>query len=137
MHAKGSEKKAEEWMFVGGSLRGVTCLLNSKAFCNIPITVTAHSIVNSSRDVIQSKHLEGVSGDEIYENLSQHNTSVRRICIQWNNDLIPLSTFIFSLSVAPPFHNQLQTDTLILQLNHKFQTCDTVLSVSGLGKACA
>ena len=45
------------------------CLLKSKVMCNIPIKVSAHTSLNSSKGVIRPRDLEGISEDEMLENL--------------------------------------------------------------------
>jgi len=73
------------------------CLLKSKIFCNISITVTAHSSLNSSKGVIRSRDLEGVSEDEICKNLSSQGVkTVKRINVRRNNELIPTNTLILT-----------------------------------------
>ena len=47
-----------------------SCLLKSKTFCNIPVKVTPHSSLNFSKGVIRCRDLEGISEEEICENLS-------------------------------------------------------------------
>ena len=42
-------------------------LLKSKLLCNISINVTPHTTLNSSKGVVRSKDLEGVSEEEICE----------------------------------------------------------------------
>ncbi|XP_041368572.1 uncharacterized protein LOC121382919 [Gigantopelta aegis] len=73
------------------------CLLKLTVLCNVPVKVSPHSSLNSSKGVIRSKDLEGVSEDEITENLSpQGVTSVRRIKIRRNNELVPTNTLILT-----------------------------------------
>ena len=76
-----------------------TCLLKSTIFCNIPINVSPHSSLNSSKGVIRSRDLEGVSEDEMVENLSSQGvTSVKRIQIRRNNEFIPTNTLILTFN---------------------------------------
>ena len=64
-------------------------LLKSKLLCNISINVTPRTTLNSSKGVVRSKDLEGVSEEEICENLSSQGiTSVKRIKVRRNNTLI-------------------------------------------------
>ena len=75
------------------------CLLKSKIMCNIPIKVSAHTSLNSSKGVIRSRDLEGVSEDEMLDNLSSQGVSaVKRINIRRNNELVPTNTFILTFS---------------------------------------
>ena len=65
--------------------------------CNIPIKVSAHTSLNSSKGVIRSRDFEGVSEDEMLDNLSSQGVSaVKRIHIRRNNELVPTNTFILS-----------------------------------------
>ena len=67
--------------------------------CNIPIKVSAHTFLNSSKGVIRSRDLEGVSEDEMLDNLSSQGVSaVKRIQILRNNELVPTNTFILTFS---------------------------------------
>ena len=45
-------------------------VLKSKLLCNISINVTPHTNLNSSKGLVLSKDLEGVSEEEICENLT-------------------------------------------------------------------
>ena len=70
-------------------------LLKSKTLCNIPINVIPHTTLNFSKGVVRSKDLEGVSEEEICENLSSQGvSSVKRIKVCWNNELVPTNTLI-------------------------------------------
>ena len=65
--------------------------------CNIPIKVSAHTSLNFSKGVIRSRDLEGVSKDEMLDNLSSHGVSaVKRIHIRRNNELVPTNAFILT-----------------------------------------
>ena len=82
-----------------------TCLLKLTIFCNVPIKVTSHASLNSSKGVIRCRELEGVSEEEMCENLSSQGvTSVRRIKVRRNNELLPTNTFIltFDVPILPP-----------------------------------
>ncbi|XP_041369896.1 uncharacterized protein LOC121383865 [Gigantopelta aegis] len=75
-------------------------LLKSKMICNISIIVSPHATLNSSKGVVRSRDLEGVSEDEICENLSSQGvTSVKRIKVRRNNELVPTNTLILSFNV--------------------------------------
>ena len=64
---------------------------------NIPIKVSAHTSLNSSKGVKRSRDLEGVSEDEMLENLSSQGVSVvKRIHIRRDNELVPTNTFILT-----------------------------------------
>ena len=54
---------------------------------------------NSSKGVIRSRDLEGVSEDKMLGNFtSQGVLAVKRIHICWNNELVPTNTFILTFS---------------------------------------
>ncbi|XP_041377291.1 uncharacterized protein LOC121389706 [Gigantopelta aegis] len=77
-----------------------TCLLKSTVFCNVPIKVTPHTSLNSSKGVNRCRDLAGVSEEEICQNLSpQGVTAVRRIKVRRNNDLLPTNTCILTFNV--------------------------------------
>ena len=77
-----------------------SCLLQSTVFCNVPIKVTAHSSINSSKGVIRCRDLEGVSEEVICQNVSSQDlTSVRRIKVRRNNELLPTNTFVLTFNV--------------------------------------
>ena len=76
------------------------CLLKSTVFCNVPITLTAHSSLNSSNGVIRCRDLEGVSEEAICQNVSSQDvTSVRRIKVRRNNELLPTNSFVLTFNV--------------------------------------
>ena len=74
-------------------------LLKSTVFCNMPIKVTSHASLNSSKGVIRCRELEGVSEEEMCENLSSQGITVRRIKVRRNNELLPTNTFILTFDV--------------------------------------
>ena len=77
-----------------------SCLLQSTVFCNVPIKVTGHSSLNSSKGVIRCRDLEGVSEEEICQNVSSQDvTSVSRIKVRRNNELLLTNTFVLTFNV--------------------------------------
>ena len=74
-------------------------LLKSKLLCNISINVTPHTTLNSLKGVVRSKDLEGVSEEEICENLSSEGVfSVKRIKVRRNNQLVTTYTLILTFN---------------------------------------
>ena len=74
-------------------------LLKSKLLCNISINVTPHTTLNSSKGVVRSNDLEGVSEEEICENLSSEGVlSVKRIKVRRNNELVTTYTLILTFN---------------------------------------
>ena len=73
------------------------CLLKATSLCNIHIKVTPHPSLNTVKGVIRSRDLEGVSDDEMCENLSSQGVStVKRIMVRRNDILVPINTFILT-----------------------------------------
>ena len=92
-------------------------LLRSKILCNVPIQVSPHVSLNTSKGVTKSRHLEGVSEEEMCENLSSQGVvSVRRIKVRRNNELWSL------LLTRLQFFNRSKLDTWIYLLYHIFRT---------------
>ncbi|XP_041367054.1 uncharacterized protein LOC121381769 [Gigantopelta aegis] len=82
------------------------CLLKSTILANIRIIVLPHTSLNSSKGVIRCRDLEGVSDEEICDNLtSQDVTVVRRIKVRRNNELVPTNTFILTFSTPTLPHS--------------------------------
>ena len=72
---------------------------NQKTLCTLPITVTLHSSLNSSRGVIRLQDFEGVGDDKIGEELSTQGVmAVRRISFHWNNELVLTNTLVLTFS---------------------------------------
>ena len=56
-----------------------------------------------SKGVIRCRDLEGVSEEEICQHLSSQDvTSVRRIKVRLNNELLPTNTFVLTFNVPIP-----------------------------------
>ncbi|XP_041376689.1 uncharacterized protein LOC121389145 [Gigantopelta aegis] len=84
----------------------VECLLKSTILANIRINVLPHTSLNSSKGVVRCRDLEGVSDEEICDNLtSQDVTVVRRIKVRRNNELVPTNTFILTFSTPTLPHS--------------------------------
>ena len=56
-------------------LKNIQIASYNQVFCNVPIKVTAHSSLNSSKGVILCRDLEGVSEEEICQNLSSQDVT--------------------------------------------------------------
>ena len=112
------------------------CLLKATSLCNIHIKVTPHPSLNTVKGVIRSRDLEGVSDDEMCENLSSLGVStVKRIMVRRNDILVPINTFILTFrkhtlpqcDVSIPRHilsfilafDTVQTYKLMLTQRHK------------------
>ena len=66
---------------------------------NIPVTVSAHRSLNSSKGVISEPDLQYVPESEILENLKDQNvTDVHRITITRNNNKIPTKHLILTIN---------------------------------------
>ncbi|XP_041357625.1 uncharacterized protein LOC121374586 [Gigantopelta aegis] len=87
-------------------------LLKSKHLCNISIKVSPHTSLNSCKRVVRSRDLEGVSEDEICENLSSQGvTSVKRMNVRRNNELVSTNTLILTFNM-PFFPNSVKAGYL-------------------------
>ncbi|KAK6186844.1 hypothetical protein SNE40_006112 [Patella caerulea] len=76
-----------------------TMLLQSTSLADIPIKVSPHRSLNSSRGVIRCRDLEGSSEDEMVEYLSPQGVShVKRISIRRGDKVIPTSTYILTFN---------------------------------------
>ena len=82
----------------------------------IPIIVNPHTYLNSSKGVIRSRDLESVSEEEICENLSSQGvTSVKRIKVRRNNELVRTNTFILTFDV-PTLPNSVKAGYLHIHI---------------------
>lgn len=71
-----------------------------KFFANIPVSVSAHNFLNSSRGVISEQDLIFVPESEILENLKeQHVSQVRRITIKREDKIIPTKHIILTFDL--------------------------------------
>ena len=80
-------------------------LIKTKSFVNIPVKVSPHNTLNSSRGVIRCPELKFCDEDEILENLaSQKVTTVKKITIRRDGNEIKTGTVIltFSSPTLPP-----------------------------------
>ena len=100
-------------------------LLASTTLAHIPIKVTPHTALNSSRGVVRSQDLDGSSEEEMLENLSSQGVSyVKRISVKRSGNIVLTNTYILtfdrpelpktikagflSLAVAPYIPNPLR-----------------------------
>ena len=76
-------------------------LLNMKKFFEIPVTVTAHSSLNSSKGVIRCPSLKNDSEEDILSYLkSQKVSHVRRIKVKRDGNICNTNTFVVTFSQA-------------------------------------
>ncbi|KAK6178179.1 hypothetical protein SNE40_012989 [Patella caerulea] len=74
-----------------------TMLLTSTSLAFIPIKVSPHRSLNSSRGVIRCRDLEGSSEDEMVQYLSSQGVShVKRISVRRGDKVIATSTYILT-----------------------------------------
>ena len=79
--------------------------VRSKILCNVPIHVSLHVCLNTSKGVRKLRYLEGVS-EEICENLSSQGVvSVRRVNLRKNNELVPTNSFILTFKTPSLPHS--------------------------------
>ena len=74
-------------------------MLRSRDFVGIPIKVSPHNSLNSSKGVIRSRELEHCTETEMITNLkSQGVVAVKRITIRRNGEMILTNTFILTFN---------------------------------------
>ena len=60
-------------------------------------------VLNTSKGIIRYRDLEGVTDEEVLENLSSQDvTAVKRIKVRRNNGLVPTNIFILTFSSSMP-----------------------------------
>ena len=79
-------------------------LLNCKTFFNLPVEVSEHKTLNSSKGIIRDKALKGESEENIQDYLKDQGvTAVKRFKIRKGHDLVSTSTLLLTFnSVVPP-----------------------------------
>ena len=79
-------------------------LLKSTKFFNLPVEVSPHKSLNSSKGIIRDRNLKGESDENILEYLTpQGVTAVKRFKVKKGNDLVPTNTILLTFnSVLPP-----------------------------------
>ena len=79
-------------------------LLNLKNLCNLPVKVTPHRALNTSKGVVKSADLKGCTKEEIIEEFRQNGViDATNITINKNGKIIHTNTWIltFGVSEAP------------------------------------
>ena len=79
-------------------------LLKSNKFFNLPVEVSPHKSLNSSKGIIRDRNLKAESDENILEYLTpQGVTAVKRFKVKKGHDLIPTNTILLTFtSVLPP-----------------------------------
>ena len=79
-------------------------LLKLKQFFNLPVEVTTHKTLNSSKGIIRDRNLKGESDENILEYLeNQGVTAVKRFKVKKGQDLVSTNTFLLTFNtVVPP-----------------------------------
>ena len=78
-------------------------LLKSKVLANVPIKVTVHRTLNSSRGVIRCRELSGMTEEEISDELSAQSVSVvKRIMLQKGQKATDTYILTFQKAELPP-----------------------------------
>ena len=113
--------------------------------CNIPIKVSAHTSLNSWKGVISSRDLEGVSEDEMLENLSSQKVSAVKT---FSKPLLPdsIKAGYLKITIVPFIPNPLRcfkcyryghgenacrgkvTCARCGQVDHESKTCNNAIS---------
>ena len=78
--------------------------LKTKTFFNLPLEVSQHKTLNSSKGIIRDKALKGESDDNIRENLHEQGvTAAKRFIVKKGHDFVDTNTILLTFnSVVPP-----------------------------------
>ena len=79
-------------------------LLRTKTFFSLPVKVSEHKTLNSSKGIIRDKALKGESDDNIRENLQEQGvTAAKRFKVKKCHDFVDTNTILLTFnSVVPP-----------------------------------
>ena len=79
-------------------------LLRTKTFFNLPVQVSEHKTLNSSKGIIRDKALKGESDDNIRENLQEQGvTAAKRFKVKRGHDFVDTNMILLTFnSVVPP-----------------------------------
>jgi hypothetical protein len=78
-------------------------LLGSSRFVDIPVKVSAHRSMNTSKGVVRSYELRNSTETEMKEELKMYKViEVRRILVRRNGVQVPTNTFILSFALPKP-----------------------------------
>ena len=79
-------------------------LLRTKTFFNLPVQVSEHKTLNSSRGIIRDGALKGESDDNIGEDLQEQGvTAAKRFKVERGHDFVDTNTILLTFnSVVPP-----------------------------------
>ena len=73
-------------------------LLKCKTFFNLPVEVSEHKTLNSSKGIIRDKALKGESEENIQDYLKDQGvTAVKRFKIRKGHDLVPTHCCLHSI----------------------------------------
>ena len=79
----------------------IECLLRLKQFHDLKVTVSLHGSLNTCKGVVRCPDLQGVSEDEILENMREQGViNVRRIKIRRDGTLKDTNTFVFTFNTS-------------------------------------
>ncbi|CAN7988931.1 unnamed protein product, partial [Ixodes hexagonus] len=79
--------------------KGAEALLKTTALGNVAIESSPHKWLNSSRGVIGSRDLEGISDAELLDGLqSQGVTAVHRITMKKDGNVVPTNIFVVTFN---------------------------------------
>ena len=93
-------------------------LLKTNKIANIPVKITPHKSLNSSKGIIKNPELKYCTETEIHEELKQYGvTSVKKISIKRDNKTIPTGTHILTFDIPT-----LPSSVKIASLNIKVET---------------
>ena len=79
----------------------IECLLRLKQFHDLKVTVSLHGSLNTCKGVVRCPDLQGVSEDEILENMREQGViNVRRIKVGRDGTLKDTNTFVFTFNTS-------------------------------------
>ena len=107
-------------------------LKKQTSFFGVPVEVTEHKSLNSSKGIIRNPILRAETEENILEYLKpQGVTHVKRFTIRKNNEIIiPILSFLLSILLSPPKHSKFSTK--LFKLNCMFLTHSDVLTAKSL-----
>ena len=79
-------------------------LLRTKTFFNLPVQVSEHKTLNSSKGIIRDRSLKGESDDNIRENLQEQGViAAKRFKVKKGHEFVDTNTILLTFnSVVPP-----------------------------------
>ena len=107
-------------------------LKKQTSFFGVPVEVTEHKSLNSSKGIIRNPILRSENEENILEYLKpQGVTHVKRFTIRMNHEIVNTNTLLLTFnSVIPPKHSKFSTK--LFKLKCMFRTLSDVLTAKRL-----